>query len=156
MPLWTLDLPADPAWVADRLAAGLVLALDLDPRDPSVVLTPRQPGLGDALVGQRVVVRRWLGASGATAVTAAEVTEVLTAARRWLDTVEAGRLLRTVSEGYRCSRMWSGDALGQWSEPAWSAAHAVGVGVIAAMEGAPEGERSSEAAETAPEADGAT
>ena len=135
MPKWSVDLPASPAAVARLLAEGWVLALDIDPRTPAVVLTPRQPGLGDAMVGQRVVYRQWLGAGGDEAVGDDELEAVFGAVRQGLDTVEAGTLLDTVSAGYRVSRLWSGDELGDWTPEAWSAARAVVACVVAAMEG---------------------
>ena len=132
--MWTLELPGDAAVAARVLAAGQVLAIDIDPRGPGVVVAPREPGLGDASVGQRVVFRQWLGAGGDDEVTAAELTEVFSAVRAWMESPHAGQLLSQVSEGYRMTRLWSGDELGDWTPEAWAAAGAVVAGVVGAME----------------------
>jgi hypothetical protein len=136
--MWTIDFPSDHARVAQSLERGLVLALEIDPRAPLVCLDVRQPGLGSALVGQRVVFRQWLGASGEEPVSVEELEQVLGAATQWLHGPAAARCLDTISSGYRCTRLWSGDELGDWSRPAWSAAQAIAAGVIAAMEAADE------------------
>ncbi len=132
--MWTIDLPTDSDRVARSLERGLVLALEIDPRVPLLRLDVRQPGLGSALVGQRVLFRQWLGASGEDPVEAAEIERVIHAAHAWLDGSKAARFLDTIVSGYRCTRMWSGDELGDWSPAAWTAAQAIAAGVIAAME----------------------
>ena len=132
--MWTIDLPTNSDQVACALEQGLVLALEIDPRAPLIRLDVRQPGLGSALVGQRVLFRQWLGASGEDPVPAEEIEQVLHAAHQWLDSPAAAGSLATISGGYRCTRLWSGDELGDWSRAAWTAAQAIAAGVIAAME----------------------
>lgn len=131
---WSLSMLEEPTEAAEALARGEVLALDIDPRHPSVELRTRQPGLGDAEVGQRAKYRQWLGASGEDPIEVEELISVGTAARKWLNSPAGKELLERVHQGYSCSRYWTGDELGEWSQDAWAAAHATFVGVVAAME----------------------
>ncbi len=131
---WSIDLPRDREKLALALHHGLVLAVDIDPRVPVVVFAARQPGLGDAMVGQHVIYRQWLGASGTEPITADELDAVLSAAHRWLDTPQAAVHLHTIAAGYRCERLWSGDELADWTEDARQAAQIVIRNIIAAME----------------------
>ena len=133
MPAYTLELP-DPARTADALASGHVLVFEVDPTAPAVRLNPRQPGLGDALVGQRAVYRRWLGHDPADIPTEAELRTVFAAVLECLDTEPIGAELRAVSRGFRATRHWSGDVVGEWTEDAWSAAERVFTEVVASME----------------------
>lgn len=134
MSTWSAGLPSDSVALSAALAEGRVLALDIDPRAPEVLLQARRPGLGSAMVGQRVIFRQWLGTDDPEPVPAPELSALVGAVRAWLDTPEAARLLRTITRGYRCDRLWSADELGTWSPEAWQAAQDVVRGVVAAME----------------------
>ena len=136
--MWTLELPTDFAVLARQIGGGSVLVIDLDPRQAVVRIQAGRPGLGNALVGQRVIFRRWLGTGDGPPIAAEELAGVLQAAHRWLDSPEAARQLAIVTHGYQHERLWSGDELGEWTPEAWDAAHRVVSGVIDAMEQAPD------------------
>ena len=131
---WSLSVLEDPTATAKALDRGEVLALDIDPRRPELRLQAQQPGIGDAEVGQRAKYRQWLGAGGSDPIDEAELLTVGAAARAWLHTPESAHLLARVQAGYSCTRYWTGDELGEWSEDAWAAANAIFMGVVAAME----------------------
>jgi len=134
MPTWSVHLLDDLAEAVAAMEQGEVLALDLDPRHPRVLLRTRQPGLGDAEVGQRAVYRRWLGASGEEAIQEDELHAIVAQAGAWLGGTTAASLLQRVGAGYRCTRHWTGDELGEWTSDAWAAADAIFMGVVGAME----------------------
>ena len=137
--MWTVETPEDRTKLAALLNDGHLLALDIDPRGPVVVFAPRQPGLGSALVGQRVIFRQWLGTAEEVPLSPEELDGVLREAVGWLDGPEAAAWLNTISSGYRCERLWSGDELGDWSFDAWQAARHIVNGIVHAMESAPAG-----------------
>ena len=132
--MWTVDTPSDKGVFTHLLNHGSVLTIDIDPRGPAVVFAARQPGLGSALVGQQVIVRRWLATDDGPPLSEDEVTTTLLAAADWLHGPDATESLRRVSSGYRCERLWSGDELGEWSAEAWQAAQSIIDGIIRAME----------------------
>ncbi|HCH61500.1 MAG TPA: hypothetical protein DFR83_01765 [Deltaproteobacteria bacterium] len=132
--MWTVETPEDRTALANLLNTGQVLALDIDPRGPVVALAPRQPGLGSALVGQRVIFRQWLGTTSDAPISSEELDGVLRSVLRWLDGPEATASLNQISSGYRCERLWSGDELGEWSADAWQAAQHIVAGIVHAME----------------------
>jgi len=134
MPEWLVRVLDDPAAGADALSRGEVLALDIDPRHPRLLLRPIQPGLGDAEVGQRALYRRWLGAGGEDTIESDELDAVLDSARAWLTGDDCAALLDRISSGYRRTRYWTGDELGEWTPDAWAAANAIFMGVVTAME----------------------
>lgn len=134
MSAWSILVVDDTARAVAAMASGEMLALDLDPRHPRLLLRTRQPGLGDSEVGQRAIYRRWLGASGDGSVQEEELRTVLASASEWLEGSGAATLLRRVGAGYQCTRHWTGDVLGEWTPDAWAAADAIFMGVVAAME----------------------
>lgn len=132
--MWTVQMPSDNGVFTQLLNHGSVLTIDIDPRGPTVVFAARQPGLGSPLVGQQVIVRRWLTTEDGAPLSEDEVTVTLRAAVDWLHGPDATESLRQVSSGYRCERLWSGDELGEWSPEAWQAAESTINGIIHAME----------------------
>ncbi len=137
MPDWRLAILEQPDEVADALAKGLVLALDVDPRVPRVVFTARQPGLGNAEVGQRALFRQWLASDGASPPGADEVRRFQAAILAELQGDEGAQRLMRVSTGYRRTRHWTGDEIGDWTRDAWDACHQLLEMVMDALDGVP-------------------
>lgn len=102
---WTLERGPEPA------RDGESWAVEIQPRFKKVVLAARTRGHGTHDVGMRVSFQRY--------------GEPLPHADERFSAAETQALLVRIDEGYSLAVLWSGDAIGEWTEDAWEAAIAL-------------------------------
>ncbi|MCP4807305.1 MAG: hypothetical protein GY913_32775 [Proteobacteria bacterium] len=102
---WSLQVGAAPK------SPGEAWAVEIQPRFQRVDLASRVRGHGTHDVGMRVSFQRY----------GPPVDHVQAVFER----PEVQALCARISDGYSMSVLWSGDALGEWTEDAWDAAIAL-------------------------------
>ncbi|MSQ02664.1 MAG: hypothetical protein EXR71_12375 [Myxococcales bacterium] len=99
------------------------LALDVDPRQRTVTLGARVPGVGGLELQSGAISRSFFECG------ARDLSSVAT----WLRTAPPQSLLARVEAGFSCDVLWSGDPVVVWSEDAWEAGHALYQGAAALL-----------------------
>lgn len=108
-PRWLID--ADDA-LSDAGSPTVGLAMDLDPRVPSLRLGVRILSGGTADVLGGAIYRRFFPGDRAD----------WSASLDWLARPAAAELLATILDGYRAEVLWSGDCSARWTPAALAAA----------------------------------
>ena len=102
---WSLFLEKIPP---EGIASTQIIALEIDPRVPSMTIGPRNRTGGRSDLWNRALIRIHL--DGWSSIEA-KIGE-------WFSTTEITEYLQTIGAGYRADTLWSGDTIGHWNEAA--------------------------------------
>lgn len=108
---WRIETEAD----AQEITSTTLLAIDIDPRVPRLLLGLRIRTGGEPALWNGAMIRRFFTVERTCWRPAVD----------WLHGEAATGLLARILAGYTGTRLWSGDWTGQWSEDALQALDAL-------------------------------
>jgi len=106
---WSIIAEAPSQVVGDT---PMALALEIDPRGPSIHLGIRALGASMQEAAGGAILCRYLEGDSVQ----------WSPIQDWLQTPRAAALMACIHSGYTAEQRWSGDWVGQWTEDAWNAA----------------------------------